>query len=149
MLKAYKLNPDPAAKTRLAARFDRVFNRTTGFAPLDGVLDRLFAIKAKLLLVLDRPDVPLHTNGSEGDIRCRVEERKISGCTRGEEGKRCNDTFASIDKTLRKHRITMWCYLRDRFGLPGPKVPPIADIIRDAATTAFARAGWLWFLKIL
>ncbi len=133
-LKAYKLNPDPAAKKRLAARFDRVFNRTTGFVPLDGVLDRLFKIKEKLLLVLDRPDVQLHTNGSEGDIRCRVEERKISGCTRGEEGKRCNDTFASIDKTLRKHRITLWRYLRDRFGLPGRKVPPIANIIRDAAT---------------
>lgn len=132
-LKAYKRAPDPAARKRLAARFDRVFNRTTGFAPLDAVLDRLFAIKAELLLVLDRPDVPLHTNGSEGDIRCRVEERKISGCTRGEEGKRCNDTFGSIDKTVRKHGIALWHYLRDRLGLPGRRVPQIADIIGAAA----------------
>ena len=132
-LKAYKRSPEPAAKKRLRARFDRVFNRTTGFAALDAVLDRLFAIKVELLLVLDRPDVPLHTNVSEGDIRCRVEERKISGCTRGEQGKRCNDTFASISKTLRKHGIGFLHYLRDRFGLPGRKVPPIAEIIRAAA----------------
>ena len=132
-LKDYKRSPDRAAKKRLAARFDRVFNRTTGFAPLDAVLDRLFAIKAELLLVLDRPDVPLHTNVSEGDIRCRVEERKISGCTRGEQGKRCNDTFSSIGKTLRKHGIPLLHYLRDRFGLPGRMVPPIGAIIRAAA----------------
>jgi Transposase IS66 family len=134
-LKAYKRSPDPAAKKRLRARFDRVFNRTTGFTPLDAVLDRLFAIKAELLLVLNRPDVPLHTNGSEGAIRCRVEERKISGCTRGDQGKRCNDTFASISKTLRKHGISFLHYLRDRFGIPDRKVAPIAEVIRAAAAT--------------
>jgi len=132
-LKAYQRDPDPKHKTRLAAWFDRIFNRKTGFGPLDAALDALFDIKAELLLVLDRPDAPLHTNISEGDIRCRVEERKISGCTRGEEGKRCNDTFASIGKTLRKHGISFLSYLRDRLGLPGPKVPAIADIIHKAA----------------
>jgi hypothetical protein len=132
-LKAYRRNPDPKHKKRLSAWFDRIFNRKTGFTPLDTVLDALFDIKAELLLVLDRPDVPLHTNVSEGDIRCRVEERKISGCTRGEEGKRCNDTFASIGKTLRKHGISFLNYLRDRLGLQGPKVPAIADIINEAA----------------
>jgi hypothetical protein len=132
-LKAYKRNPDPKHKKRLAAWFDRIFNRRSGFGPLDAALDALFDIKAELLLVLDRPDAPLHTNISEGDIRCRVEERKISGCTRGEEGKRCNDTFASIGKTLRKHGLSFLNYLRDRLGLPGPKVPAIADIIHKAA----------------
>jgi uncharacterized coiled-coil protein SlyX len=132
-LKAYKRNPDPNHKRRLSAWFDRIFNRKTGFGALDAVLDALFDIKAELLLVLDRPDIPLHTNISEGDIRCRVEERKISGCTRGEEGKRCNDTFGSISKTLRKHAIPFLHYLRDRLGLPGPKVPPLVDIIRKAA----------------
>jgi hypothetical protein len=132
-LKAYKRQPDPAARTRLKARFDRIFNQITGFAALDAVLDRLFAIKAELLLVLTRPDVPLHTNVSEGDIRCRVEERKISGSTRGEEGKRCNDTFSSISKTLRKHGVPFLNYLKDRFGVATVKVPPIADIMRAAA----------------
>jgi hypothetical protein len=31
-----------------------------------------------LLMVLDRPEIPLHTNGSENDIRCQVTRRKVS-----------------------------------------------------------------------
>ncbi|MEI6987284.1 MAG: hypothetical protein WCK65_14260 [Rhodospirillaceae bacterium] len=99
------------------------------------MLDSLLAIREKLLRVLDRPDTPLHTNGSEGDIRARVEKRKISGGTRGDEGLRCRDTFASIIKTLRKHGISFWDYLGSRFYMPGVTVPPIGDIIRTAAGT--------------
>ena len=46
-------------------RFDRIFLHRTGFATLDRLLTRLYANKAALLRVLDRPDVPLYTNGSE------------------------------------------------------------------------------------
>ncbi|WP_246734449.1 transposase [Rhizobium sp. RHZ02] len=65
------------APSRLAARFDRIFQRRTGFA----TLARLHANKAELLMVLDRPEIPLNTNGSENDIRCQVTKRKISGGT--------------------------------------------------------------------
>ncbi len=33
-------------------------------------------------MVLDRPDIPLHTNGSERDIRLHVTKRTVSGGTR-------------------------------------------------------------------
>jgi hypothetical protein len=33
---------------------------------------RLHANKPELLMVLDRPEIPLHTNGSERDIRRHV-----------------------------------------------------------------------------
>jgi len=49
----------------MRARFDRIFKHRTGFA----TLDRLHTNKAELLMVLDRPQIPLHTNGSERDIR--------------------------------------------------------------------------------
>ena len=125
---------DAAASRRLRTRFDRIFNAgNTGFAALDAILDALFAIKSKLLRVLDRPDVPLHTNNSEGDIRIRVEKRKISGGTRGDEGRRCLDTFVSITKTLRKHALTFWDYLGSRLGMDGPYIPPIGQIICSAA----------------
>ena len=32
-------------------------------------------------MVLERPEIPLHTNGSENDIRCQVTKRKVSGGT--------------------------------------------------------------------
>ncbi len=39
-------------------------------ATLDRALARLHANKAELLVALDRPNIPLHTNGSENNIRC-------------------------------------------------------------------------------
>ncbi len=125
---------DAAASRRLRARFDRIFNGPrTRFAALDDLLGRLFDAKAKLLRVLDRPDTPLHTNDSERDIRIRVQRRKISGGTRGDDGRRCLDTFVSIHKTLRKHGLTFWDYLGCRLGLDGPDMPPLGQIIRAAA----------------
>ena len=47
----------------LRARFDRIFLRRTGFVTLDRLLARLHANKNELLMVLDRSDIPLHTNG--------------------------------------------------------------------------------------
>ena len=40
-----------------------------------------------------QPDVPLNTNGSENDIRCRVIWRKISAGTRSDAGRACRDAF--------------------------------------------------------
>src|SRR6202041_299520 len=83
-LKLYQANPDKRRRLALRSRFDRIFRRRTGFATLDRLLDRLYANKAELLMVLDRPEIPLHTNGSENDIRCQVTKRKISGGTRSD-----------------------------------------------------------------
>src|SRR3982751_4779788 len=65
-LKHYRDEPTPARRAALRTRFDRVFGRVTGFAELDEVVARLRTNKAELLLVLDRPEIPLHSNGSEG-----------------------------------------------------------------------------------
>src|SRR5690348_7843146 len=98
-LKAYQLNPTRRRSNALRARFDRIFLRRTGFATLDRLLARLHANKAELLTVLDRPEIPLHTNGSENDIRCHVTRRKVSGGTRSDIGRDCRDAFLSLAKT--------------------------------------------------
>ena len=63
-LKVYQSNPGTKRRAALRARFDRIFRRRTGFATLDRLLARLHANKTELLMVLDRPEIPLHTNGS-------------------------------------------------------------------------------------
>ena len=88
----------------MRARFDRIFKRRTGFATLDRLLARLHANKAELLMVLDRPEIPLHTNGSENDIRCHVTKRKISGGTRSDTGRDCRDAFLGARQDLRQAR---------------------------------------------
>ena len=66
------------------------------------------------MLVLDYPEIPLHNNTSENDIREFVKRRKVSGGTRSREGQMARDTFASLKKTCRKLRISFWAYLKDR-----------------------------------
>ncbi len=136
-LKAYRRNPDPALVPALTARFDAIFTQRTSFATLNQTLKRLHAHKEKLLLVLKRPDIVLHTNGSEGDIRGYVKWRKISGGTRSDLGKRCRDGFASLKKTCRKLGISFWDYLGDRIGQHG-KIAPLPDLIRERAVAASA-----------
>ena len=77
-------------------------------APIDDVLKGMAADRAKLLLVLDQPEVPLHNNLSEGHIRDYVKKRKISGSTRNESGRRARDTFASLKKTCRRLGVNFY-----------------------------------------
>ncbi len=128
-LKAYKTAPDEEKKAPLDARFDKLCATKTCFTTLNLALRRMHRNKAELLLALERPDIPLHNNLSERDIRDYVKKRKISGSTRGDEGRRCRDTFASLKKTCRKLGISFWEYLNDR--VRGTcQIPPLAEWIR-------------------
>ena len=130
-LKAYRTAPTSRRRSELRARFDRIFQRRTGFVMLDRLLRRLHANKAELLMVLDHPDIPLHTNGSENDIRCQVTKRHISGGTHSDIGRDCRDAFLGLVKTCRRLSITFWDYLGARIGVIGsPVVPPLPDLIR-------------------
>lgn len=129
-LKAYRAHPTTRRRGQLCARFDRIFCRRTGFATLDRLLARLRANKAELLAVLDRPEIPLHTNGSENDIRCQVTKRKVSGGTRSNLGRDCRDAFLSLAKTCAKLGIAFWDYLGSRLSIAGASaVPPLPDLI--------------------
>jgi len=129
-LKAYCTAPNPRRKAALKARFDRLFKRRTGYVTLDRLLERLYANKAELLRVLDRPEIPLHTNGSENDIRAQVTRRKISGTTRSENGRDCRDAFLGLRKTCAKLGISFWDYLGSRLGtLASEAVPSLTDIV--------------------
>ena len=131
-LKAYCRDPDPKRRVVLRARFDRIFRRRTGFVTLDRLLARLHANKTELLMVLDRPRIPLHTNGSENDIRCQVTKRKVSGGTRSDIGRDCRDTFLSLVKTCNKLGVSFWDYLGDRLNISGAQpVPHLAQIVRQ------------------
>ena len=129
-LKAYKDKPTAGSKIKLRRQFDGIFSRKTGFVALDRLLVRLRANKAELLRVLEYPEVPLHTNGSENDIRCQVTRRKISGTTRSDQGRDCRDAFLSLTKICMKLRVSFWDYLGDRLKiLPQGSVPYLPDII--------------------
>jgi hypothetical protein len=130
-LKVYRANPAKGRRLALRARFDRIFRRRTGFVTLDRLLKRLHANKAELLMVLERPEIPLHTNGSENDIRCQVTRRKVSAGTRSDLGRDCRDAFLGLAKTCAKHSVAFWDYLGSRLSVPGQLgVPRLPDLVR-------------------
>jgi Transposase IS66 family len=131
-LKAYRQQPDAASQPLLEARFDALVGQQTGYPSIDGVLKEMRAHRADLLRVLERPEVPLHNNASESDIREYVKKRKISGSTRSDSGRRCRDTFASLKKTCRKLGVRFWAYLQDRVRGLG-QIARLADLIRQRA----------------
>jgi hypothetical protein len=115
----------------LRARFDRIFRHRTGFATLDRLLARPHANKAELWMVLERPEIPLHTNGSENDIRCYVTRRKVSAGTRSDIGRDCRDAFLCLVKTCDKPGIAVWDYLGSRFKVAGHAIiEPLDHYVR-------------------
>ncbi|MEA1949299.1 MAG: transposase [Thermodesulfobacteriota bacterium] len=129
-LKKYKENPKLKDKKRLEDMFDEIFTTKTSSVTLNAALQRIYNNKSELLLVLERPDIPLHNNGAENAIREYVKKRKISGSTRSEPGRQCRDTFTSLKKTCRKLGVSFWQYLKDRIENTG-LIPDLSDLIRQ------------------
>jgi hypothetical protein len=133
-LKAYKRDPCRKRAAQLKARFDRIFRRTTGFVTLDRLLARLHARKAELLVVLERPEIPLHTNDSENDLRAHVTKRKISGGTWSDAGRAARDALLGLMKTCCKLGVSFFDYLGCRLAVPeAPVIPPLPQLVRAAA----------------
>lgn len=129
-LKAYRNNQNPFCTSEIGKRFDEIFKQKTGFVALDRLLSRLHANKEELLRVLDYPVIPLHTNGSENDVRTEVTRRKVSAGTRSDDGRDCRDTFLGLMKTCQKLGISFWDYLGHRLHVPGaPQIPSLASFV--------------------
>ena len=83
--------------------------------------------------MLDRPEIPLHTNGSENDIRAVVTKRKVSGGTISEAGRQVRDGLLGLLKTCRKLGVSFFEYLGCRLGVQGVRpIPRLAELVRAA-----------------
>ncbi|MEZ6133117.1 MAG: transposase [Planctomycetaceae bacterium] len=134
-LKRYQKSPTPQARSRLEQDFDRLFRQKTGWPALNQALEKIHGKRDQLLLVPDRPEIPLHNNLSENDIRQYVKKRKISAGTRSDAGRRSRDTFLSLKTTCRKLGQSFWQYLQDRIQNLG-QIPSLGDLIRRRAAQA-------------
>jgi hypothetical protein len=85
-----------------------------------------------LLRVLDRPEIPLHTNASESDIRAFVTKRKISGGTASDNGRDARDVMLGLAKTCAKLKVRFFDYLGARLAIPGPSIPNLPTLVRQA-----------------
>jgi hypothetical protein len=132
-LKEYKLAPSPERAEILRAQFKRIFDRAkTGYAALDSLLRRRLRLEDRLMRVLERPEIPLHTNASENAIRSFVTKRKISGGTVSENGRQARDAMLGLDNTCKNLKIRFFDYLGARLGIPRPQIPRLASLVREA-----------------
>jgi len=131
-LKEFKSTPGEEQKLGLENRFEAIFTQKTCFQTLNLALKRLHANKPALLRVLERPEIPLHNNLSENDIRDYVKKRKISATTRSDAGRAARDTFLSLKKTCQKLGLSFWHYLQDRLTRKN-HLPPLPLLISTAA----------------
>lgn len=128
-LKEYKIAPSARLKKTLEQKFDDLFSKKKTISPtLNEQLTKTYAKKEELLRVLDRPETPLHNNGTETDAREMVVKKKVSGGTRSDEGRKCRDTFVSLKRTCCKLQINFLNYLQDRVTKTF-KIPQLAEIV--------------------
>ena len=100
---------------------------------LDRLLARLHRRKGELLRLLNRPEIPFHTNGSENDIRACVTKRKISGGTVSDAGREARNILLGLMITCIKLGMSLYAYLGDRLTRAGV-VPELAGLVRQNAT---------------
>ena len=114
LMKEFKVNPIEKLRFKIKYEFERICSMKTYIRLVDDQLARTKANKEKLLLFLTYPQLPLHNNMAETDVRERVIKRKISLQNRSKKGMRAWDLMLSLVSTCRKIKISFWRYLEDR-----------------------------------
>jgi len=140
-LLAYRQDPTPEQVPRLEAEFDQLFSTVSGYKGLDERIAVTRGNKASLLLVLYHPELPLHNNPAEIEMRRRVRKRDVSFGPRTEEGKRVWDTFATLLATTQKLGVSFFRYIYDRVSAAN-QIPNLADLITQCAQQMNLAASW-------
>ena len=87
--------------------------------------------------MLERPEIPLHTNGSENGIRTCATKRNISGGAMSTAGRTARDVMLGLMKTCSKLKVSFYRYQGDRSRVPGATtVPPLPHLVRQAKAMA-------------
>jgi uncharacterized small protein (DUF1192 family) len=130
LMKRFRNNQTRELRMKVRSEFDRICGITTLVKPLDEQLARTKANKKELLLFLKYPQLPLHNNMAEIDIRERVIKRKISMQNRSLEGMKAWDLMLSLASTCRKLNLSFWKYLEDRISMR-EAIPYLGKVINS------------------
>ena len=141
-LVAYRQAPDPAHIPRLESEFDDLFSTVTGYAGLDRRIAMTQDKKLYLLMVLRHPEIPLHNNPAEIEMRRRVRKRDVSFGPRTADGKRAWDTFATLLATSKKLGVSFYRYIYDRVSA-AYEIPALADLIAQRAQQLDLGSSWM------
>ena len=97
--------------------------------------------KPFLLAVLRHPEISLHNNPAEIEMRRRVRKRDVSFGPRTTDGKRAWDTFATLLATTNKLGVSFYRYIYDRVS-GANEIPDLADLIAQRAQQLDLGSSW-------
>lgn len=130
LLLDFKNNQTRDLRHKIRSEFNRICSIKTLVRPLDEQLRRTRENKEGLLLFLKYPQLPLHNNQAEGDIRERVIKRKISLQNRSLAGMKAWDLMLSLASTCRKINLSFWKYLEDRISMK-ESIPYLGKLVNS------------------
>ncbi len=110
----YKNKPSQELAIKLDKEFDELFTTKTCYKLLNQRIEKTYAEKEKLLLVLKHPQIPLHNNIAELGARAKVRKKDVSFHTMSELGTNLQDAFLTIIQTANKLHISAYKYISDR-----------------------------------
>lgn len=113
-LLTYKSCPTQSEADRLSKEFDRLFSIQTDYDYLNERIKKTKDQKGQLLLVLEKPFLPLHNNDSELGARGQARRRDTSFHTMSTEGTEAKDTFMTLMQTAKKLTVNFYHYIGDR-----------------------------------
>jgi len=97
---------------------------------LDDRIEKTKAKEEELLKVLKYPELPLHNNGSELEVRAEKRRQDVSLQTKTEEGTKAKDTFLTITQTAKKLGVSAYEYIYDRISRQF-NLPSLAELIEQ------------------
>ena len=87
--------------------------------------------RLELLMVLERPEIPLHTNGSRTTSAARSPAARSAPEPAATPGRDCRDAFLGPGQDLRQAGVAFWDYFGSRLDVPGQiAVRPLSDLVR-------------------
>ncbi len=109
----YKNNPNKKTANKLSKEFDELFTSNTEYFQLNECISKTAVNKEELLIVLKRPEIPLHNNIAELGARRQVQKRDISLHTMTTQGTKNQDAFLTITQTAIQLGVDVYKYIKE------------------------------------
>lgn len=119
--KDYGRDPTRAKRQQVETLFDQITNQEVNYDRLTRRLKLTRKKKSRLLTFLKHPDIPIHNNLAERDLREVVIQRKISRETKSKVGDKSLARHLSIIQTIRKQNLNLFDTLH---GLLNDQISP-------------------------
>lgn len=135
LLLEYKTSPSDSFKESLINAFDKLFTRQTSYNDLNERILKTYADKDELLKVLTYPELPLHNNPAEHEVRSQKRRQDISFQTKTSRGTEVKDAGMTIVQTAKKLKVNIYEYFLDRVS-HFFKMSSLAELIEQRMSSA-------------